>query len=124
MHDTREQADHALKQAQRAAKRGDLRESERWSKVAANMALAAEKLSASAPPAMSPQDEEAMRAELRARIRRLVDSQFELEEWQKEELDHRAAREAARAAGQPEPPPLRPCPGGQSYLDKIARGEA
>lgn len=68
----RDRAEHALKQANRCAKQGDLAAAERWSKTAERMALAAERLAAIPEPVRH--DEEAQRAELRRRIARFVEA--------------------------------------------------
>ncbi|MBY0562987.1 MAG: hypothetical protein K2P58_02275 [Hyphomonadaceae bacterium] len=118
----RTEAEHALKQAQRAAKRGDIKEAERWSKTAERMVAAAEKLRALPAPEAEP-DEEALRAELRARLRRLADAAYDLDRWQEERDQYEAAVGKAVREGAPMPDPLRPCPGDEAYLEKIGRGE-
>jgi hypothetical protein len=117
----REEAEAAMKQAQRAIKRGDGREAERWSKTAERLAAAAEKLAA-APPEEEV-DEEALREELLGRIRRLADADEALKAWQLERAIHEALTAQARAHNIPPPPPLRPCPGGEDFLMRIAGGE-
>lgn len=117
----REEAEAALKQAHRATKRGDAREAERWSKTAERLAAAAEKLAASAPE--EEEDEEAIRAEIMGRIRRLAEADEALKAWQLESAIHEALTAQARAHNLPLPPPLRPCPGGDDYMMKIASGQ-
>lgn len=119
--DPHAQAQAALGQAQRAAKRGDLREAERWSKTAERMAAAAEKLGAL--PQAEEEDAEALRAELRARLRRLVEANDALNAWQRAKENYDAAMQAALANGLPLPEPLAPCPGGEAYMMRIASGE-
>jgi hypothetical protein len=68
----REEAAAAIKQANKASRRGDLAAAERWSKTAERMAQAAERLAAIPEPIRH--DEEAQRAELRRRIARFVEA--------------------------------------------------
>ncbi len=71
----RQAAQTALKQAARAAKRGDLSEAERWSKTADRLAKAAERLAALPAEEPDPAAEEALRADLRARLIRLAEAE-------------------------------------------------
>lgn len=66
--DSRAQAQAAINQARKAAKRGDLIEAERWSKAAARLADAARTLGAIAPPPDPEEDVEELRLELRRRL--------------------------------------------------------
>ncbi len=117
--DARRAGESALKQARRAAKQGDLAACEKWSKNAERMALAAEKLAALPPPADSYENEEELRAELRARLARYVEAAHETRRWENERDAHALASAAALAAGREPPPPLPPCP---HDLEAIARG--
>jgi predicted nucleic acid-binding Zn ribbon protein len=117
----REEAQIALKQAQRAAKRGDAREAERWSKTAERLAAAAEKLASL--PAPEIENPEALREEFLARIRRLRDVNADLMAWQQEDAIYQALKSQAEAHNIPPPAPIRPCPGGEAYLMRIASGE-
>jgi hypothetical protein len=118
-----EEARHALKHASSAAKRGDHVAAERWSKIAERMSAAAEKLAALPPPQKDEAQAEALRAELRARLRRLVEADHEAQQWEKERAAHEIAVRRAEREGGPMPPPLRPNPAGPERLDRIARGE-
>jgi sRNA-binding protein len=117
-----EHAAHALKQAQRAAKKGDLANAERWSKAAERMASAAGHLKQAAPP---PDDnEKERRAELRRRFARMVDVKHDVRAWE-EERDHYYAQLASACENGTEPPPqLRPHPcgplGDDDYLRRLA----
>lgn len=116
----REEAEAALKQAQRAAKRGDLREAERWSKTAERLVAAAEKFAALPQP--EEEDEDALREEIMGRIKRLCVGSEDLRAWQQEDAIYQALKAQAEAHNLPLPPPIRPCPGGDDYLMKIAGG--
>jgi hypothetical protein len=118
-----EHARHALKHASSAAKRGDHAAAERWSKIAERMSAAAEKLAALPPPRNDAAQVEALRAELRARLRRLVEADHEEQEWEKERAAYEIAVRRARREGGPMPPPLRPNPAGPERLERIASGE-
>lgn len=119
--DPRAEAQTALDQAKAAARRGDGREAERWSKTAERMATAAAKLAAA--PAEEELDEEALREEIMGRIRRLAEADEALKAWQLDSAIHDALTHQAKAHNLPLPPPLRPCPGGDDFLMRIASGE-
>jgi hypothetical protein len=106
----RDRAEHALRQANRAAKSGDLAKAERWSKTAERLAQAAERLAALPPPVDERQDEEQRRAELRRRIFNLVKDSHELQTWEAERDHYQAALAYAIANGKEPPPLLRPNP--------------
>lgn len=106
------QARHALQHAERMAKQGDLAAFERWTNAAERWAAAAERL-AGAPAVDSGEEEEALRAELRRRVRRYVDAAQEKRVWEEEAKTHRRERAYARRNNLPEPPPLRPHPCGE-----------
>ena len=105
--------DHALRQAERAAKRGDLAEAERWTKVAAQNQKQWEQLRARPPESESEpesEDPDAIRAELMRRIMRFkVDSDARLR-WEVERDLYIEAVKRAEETGAPAPPPLRACP--------------
>jgi len=117
----RNTAEHALKQANMAARRGDLNAAERWSKTAERMAEAAERLADSAP---EPEvDEEELRREFVARLKRLAEAQTAVEEWEGErELYETQVAEARRDGGQM-PPSLRKAPFTDEDIERIAAGE-
>lgn len=122
--DSRTQAHAALKQAQRAAKRGDLADAERWSKTAERLAAAAEKLGALPGVAIDDEAEEAaLRAEFMARLHKLVEVHEEGALWEAErELYERQCAEALRTGAAP-PPILRENPGSLERMERIASGE-
>jgi hypothetical protein len=101
--------EHALVQANAAARRGDIREAERWTKVATTMAAAA---SAAQPSTLPDDNEEERRAELRRRIARFVEADRDIQGWQKERDHYWAGMHASVANGTEPPPPLRPHPCG------------
>ncbi|MBC7767485.1 MAG: hypothetical protein H7124_01720 [Phycisphaerales bacterium] len=128
--DPRAQAHNALKQAERAAKRGALAEAERWSKTAERCAAAVVKL-ATTPPDYDMdaevENEDRLREEIMGRIRRLADAQRQHQEWEATCADYtRAVAEAVRTGG-PMPPPAPPSPfGGETELatlERIAGGD-
>lgn len=116
----REEAETALKQARLAAKRGDAREAERWSRIAERMAAAAEKLGAL--PRDS-KDEAALREEIMGRLMKLKRANDDLMAWQQEDAIYQALKRQAELFKIPAPPPIRPCPGGMSFMERIAAGE-
>jgi hypothetical protein len=118
-----EHARLALKHASSAAKRGDYAAADRWSRIAERMSAAAESLAALPQPQNDEAQAEALRAELRARLRRLVEADHEEQEWEKERAAYEIAVRRARREGAPMPPPLRPNPAGPERLERIARGE-
>jgi hypothetical protein len=117
----RQAGESALKQARRAAKRGDLAAAEKWSKLAERMARAAEKLAAAPAPIPDYQEEERLRAEIRERLGRYVAAAKEVERWQKQRDAHEAAVQQALASGAAPPPPLPPSPYSMLDLDNIVR---
>ncbi len=106
----RERAALALKRAETAARRGDAAEAKRWSEIARTLGEAARTLAEAPPPMDDPEEEERLRAQLRARIGAHVNGEHELRAWEmrKEIWDEMAAM--ARAQGLPEPPPMPPRP--------------
>jgi hypothetical protein len=115
-----EQGEHALRQAHKAAKRGDLAAAAHWSKVADQMSRAAERLAANPPPVneMSWEEEEELRAELRRRIQRFVAADQDIQRWEAERDAYVAALERARREGAPGPPPLRMHPAGPRHMEE------
>lgn len=115
-------AHQALRNANKAAKNGDLKDAERWNKVAREQTEIAERLGNVARPADDGAEEEARRAELRRRIALFVDAANDCERWEEEAAIHQAA-----LANGLDVEPLRPHPAGKlsedEYLDRIARGE-
>jgi hypothetical protein len=110
-------AEHALRQASRASKAGDVAAAERWSKTAERLAAAAERL-AGAPAFYDPEENaEAKRAELRARVTRMAKALREISDWENERDAYEAAVVAACANALEPPPPLRPHPAGAMAND-------
>ncbi|MEQ1617045.1 MAG: hypothetical protein ABL883_01725 [Terricaulis sp.] len=102
----RDRASIALKRAETAARRGDAAEAKRWSEIARTLAEAARTLAEAPPPMDDPEEEERLRAQLRARLGAHINAEHELRAWEmrKEIWDEMAAM--ARAQGLPEPPPM------------------
>jgi len=116
----RAEAEAALDQAKKAARRGDVSAAERWTKTAERMAAVAQKL---VETPEEEEDAEALREEILGRIRKLVEARQSLEDWQIDYAAWEEERDRARAEGRAPPEPIRPCPGGDAYLMKIASGE-
>jgi hypothetical protein len=116
--DEAEQARIAIKQVHAATRRGDRLAADHWLKIAERIAAAY-----AARPQLPKENEEVLRAELRARVARFCDMSNEITRWEWERDVH--AEYSARAAreGLPAPPPLRPCPYNDSALERVARGE-
>ena len=110
--DPRQQGEHALKQANRAAKRGDLVAAERWTKTAHQMAAVHAQLAAAPKINDSAEDEEELCAELRRRIKRYVDCSIDMEAWEAERDAYIEALNLAESTGAPPPAPLRTHPAG------------
>lgn len=119
-----ERGEQALKRAERAARLGDLAAAERWTKVAERMAAAARNLAEAPKPVEDGQEAEAIRAELRERFRRFIESDRANQAWERERDAHQRLCAEARKAGAPLPPPLAPLPYSDAQLVKIANGEA
>src|SRR5690606_16498276 len=115
---SKEEAEAAIRQAHRAAKRGDLAEAERWGKTAERLAAAAEKLTTA--PQLIDQDEEALRQELLARLRHLADAGAEAQVWEAEREVYERELERARRTGAPMPAPLRKNPYPEEELMRLA----
>lgn len=124
----REEAHHALKQAQRAAKRGDARSAQHWCAVAEKTAAAARALGELEPVQESYEDVERRRAELRRRFMAFVEGAQEIERWEAEKELYDAEVFTAIANGTPPPAPLRAHPAGdpanrENYLRSIVQDE-
>ncbi len=116
--DPRFQNQHALKQAARASKRGDLAGAERWLKVAAQSAEQLERFLSQPSEPVGYEDEEAVREELRRRLERFVSFSEDVQRWEEErDLYIEMAKIAARTGANP-PPPLRRMPGGSPEAGK------
>lgn len=106
---TQQRAKAALRHADLASRRGDVRDAKRWSDIAAKLSENARQL-AEAPPILPEEQVEAQRAELLRRLERLAQSDLELQRWHmRREIWEEMAAEAERQ-GAPPPPPLPPRP--------------
>lgn len=118
--------DQALRRAREAARAGKLAESERWSKVAAQLA-AAEAQHEAAPErgAGAWEEDEAAAAELRRRLQIYCEASQDIRRWEAERDAYYEALTAAVANNLEPPPPLRPHPAGAlgeaEYLRRIAQ---
>jgi hypothetical protein len=111
MSKSREEVTRALKQAEAAARHGDLAAAERWSKTADRLAAVAARMEAIAAPPPEEEDIEECRAELRRRLERFAEADSSLAAWEAERELYEANFFAAIANGTEPPPPLRPRPG-------------
>jgi hypothetical protein len=122
----RESAQSALKQAERAARKGDLASAERWSKTAERMSAAAAKLASLQPSGPSYEEEEALRRELWERLNNLASGQSDVIEWRRKHEIWLKARDQALLDGT-ELPPEPEAPYAVTELEKwrgeIERGE-
>ena len=120
-----DQTENALRHANRAIKRGNLVDAERWSKVADQLARAAARTPSAPPPDDS--NEEERRAELRRRLARFVAADQDIQAWERARDSYYAALHAAVANNGTPPPPLRPHPAGpqgeEAYMREILIGE-
>lgn len=107
-----ERGEHALRQAEKASKRGDLAVAERWVKVATQAALAAERLQAQP---VDLEDDEAVREELKRRLARFCTFSQEVCNWEAEYEAWKLCAAHSRRTGAPAPPPMRPHPAGPSH---------
>ncbi|MGQ0531573.1 MAG: hypothetical protein ACT4OF_02645 [Caulobacteraceae bacterium] len=106
---TRKEAGAALKAAARAANRNDLAAAKQWSEVAKRLSETAEHL-ANTPLQPSWEEEEEIRAELRACFARYAETEDARREWLiRKEIWEEIAVEARRI-GAPMPPPMPPPP--------------
>jgi hypothetical protein len=125
--DPRFQNQHALRQAHRASKRGDLAAAERWLKVAAQSAAELERFLSQPREPVGYEDEEDVREELRRRLERFVAFDQDVQRWEEErDLYIEMAKIAARTGANP-PPPLRRRPGGspetaEQYMIHLLQG--
>ena len=107
-------SDHALRQAERAAKRGDLAAAERWTKVATLNQKQWQQFQAR-PAQPSPEDDEdAIREELKRRLARFSTFSHAVYRWEVERDLYIEAVKRAEETGAAPPPPLRPHPAGES----------
>jgi len=111
----------ALKQASRAAKRGDFTAADRWTKLAERHVATAERLAATPADQPSPEEEAAICAEIRARIERYVEASHGIDRWEFERDIHEEYTARALREGLPMPPPLREAPFTEQDLERIAR---
>ncbi|MGD9981817.1 MAG: hypothetical protein AB7H66_06785 [Hyphomonadaceae bacterium] len=124
--DAQERGDHAVRQAEKAAKRGDLALAERWSKVAMQIADAAAQLEAQRM-AKEWEDEEACREELKRRLIRFAELGQDVNAWEAEHAAWKLMADYSRRTGAPMPDPMRPHPAGsaantESHFIHLARG--
>lgn len=113
----------ALKQADRAARRGDLGGAERWAKTAERMAAAAERFKASAPDEAEMRRAEEVRDDVLARIARLVEAPDPVPDW--EVMERRYVNRVADEWAAPQIadlPVLPPTPDFDAYFDAFAQG--
>ncbi|MEZ5996333.1 MAG: hypothetical protein R3C25_11330 [Hyphomonadaceae bacterium] len=118
---------HALKRSERAARAGDLKQAERWAKVAEQQAAAAAQIRAAEEPYVSAEEEAALRAELRARIASFAEADAEIVQWEQDYAAWQVAAREAEARRDPAPPetPLPACTlEAEARLTRIAKGEA
>lgn len=124
----RDKAEHALKQADRAAKRGDLVQAERWTKVSERLVDAAARLAQTPQQMDDLENEEARRAELRRRLALFAQASAEIQQWEREFETYDAALAASLANNTEPPAPLRPHPAGpqgeEEYMRAILIGES
>lgn len=99
----RDEAVAALKQAENAARRGDVAKAERWTKTAERLAASAERVAALPPPT---DDDEALRAELRRRLQRYAVADLSFQRWEAERELYEASLFAAIVNGAEPPPAL------------------
>ncbi|MES1201735.1 MAG: hypothetical protein ABUS57_09850 [Pseudomonadota bacterium] len=120
LRDLKQRGEAALKQAERAAHRGKLAEAKKWTDVAQQMAVAARRVAEIEPPPPDYENEEALRAELRARINRYVEQDNGLSRWRMQRDMWEAMCATARETGAPMPPPLPPRP--PHWTDSLPEG--
>jgi hypothetical protein len=125
----RDEAHHAVKQAQRAAKRGDVRGAQSWYAVAEKAAAAARALGELEPVQENWEEVERRRAELRKRFMAFVEADQEIQRWEAEKELYDAEFFTAIANGTPPPAPLRDHPAGdptneENYLRSIVQDDS
>ncbi|MBX9746734.1 MAG: hypothetical protein K2X34_07520 [Hyphomonadaceae bacterium] len=123
-----EKAEHALKQAQRAVRNGNLVQAERWTKVSERLVDAAARLAQAPQPINDEENEEARRAELRRRLALFSEADSDIQMWERERDLYEAALAAAIANNTEPPAPLRPHPAGreanrEAYMKDFLLGE-
>ena len=117
--DPHTQAQHMIKQAQLAARRGDHAAAERWTRTAERFAITAQRIQDKLPLS-SEEENEALCADLRERLVRYAAADQEIQAWDREKEIHDALTEQAQRHNLPLPPPLRPCPHNEDDLKRIA----
>jgi hypothetical protein len=105
----RQRGEGALRQAERAARKGDSAGAKRWSDIARQMQETAQKLAESEPPS-DYEEEERVRSELLAGLRKLADQDNGLMRWHIRREIWEEIAEQAKREGFPMPPPLPPRP--------------
>lgn len=113
---------NALKQSERAAKRGDHRESARWIQIAERQAQVVERLQASGMQE-DPEATERLREEVRERLARFIDLGMEEKAWYDERETWCDEVVRCYHAGDPMPAPMRPCPVSQAQLQFVLTAE-
>ena len=119
MDDPHAQAQHFIRQAQRAAKRGDHAAAERWTHTAERFVLSAQRIQEKLPLS-NEQEDEALVTELLARLETYAAADADIQAWDREKEIHDALTEQARRHNLPLPAPLRPCPYNEDDLKRIA----
>ncbi len=107
----------ALKQAERAAHRGNMAEAKKWNDVAQQIVATARRVAEIEPQPPSHEEDEAIREELRARINKYVEQDGALTQWRmRREMWEEMCAEA-RETGAPMPKPMPPRP--PHWSDKL-----
>ncbi len=117
--DPHAQAQHFIRQAQRAAKHGDHAAAERWTRTAERFALTVQRIQDKLPLS-SEEEDEALVNELLERLKNYASADSEIQAWDREKEIHDALTEQAQRHNLPLPPPLRPCPYNEDDLKRIA----
>ena len=100
----------ALRQAEKAAYKGNLALSKKWTDVAQQMVAVQRRLEELTPQSLDPEQEEKLRAELRNRVAKFVEQDGGMQRWQmRREIWEEMAAEAKRT-GAPMPSPMPPRP--------------
>lgn len=122
MSEPHDKAEHALRQANRAAKSGDLAGAERWTKVGERLVVAAERLAQTPQQIDDEENEEARRAELRRRLALFCEADSDIQVWERERKLYEANLAAALANNTEPPAPLRPHPaGGEANTEEFMK---
>ena len=117
--DPHKQAQHMIKQAQLAARRGDHAAAERWTRTAERFALTAQRIQDKLPLS-SEEEDEALVSDMLERLKTYASADAEIQAWDREKEIHDALTEQAQRHNLPLPPPLRPCPYNEDDLKRIA----